>query len=184
MKHRHGIGSSSVEPAQHSTDRPKRRQRRGATLALALSCALAIPVAMPAAAQDTVSNWVEAQYGTGAFTAKVVSPPTIVDCEVVTVLGAVSVVWVDFTPVASVDQVEWTMGPTTGSMTGVSPAISDQGGGVYRATFGAVLFTLLGAYTLIGADTLENGWTSDKAYSRVWIALLGLGGDCTPNFQP
>lgn len=168
---------------------------------LAVLCALllVLPAGLGASTGWTEASWVGSEHGRGSFTATRVPSPTVTTCGVGTTLGVINSAWVEYRAPAghSFTDVKWSVGTTTGGLAGGSPTITNQGGGVYRATFtqsiledllGMLLGALFGQSFYIAAHTggpNDGGWTSTPpVYSRVSIGLLGLGSSCTANVTP
>lgn len=160
--------------------------RRVGVAVLAVCALLLTGMLSPSAA-----SWTDAEHATGAFTATVVPQPQVVGCQVNSVLGLLNSVSVDFIPPAGYGSgdIAWGVGDTPADLEAGTPAISNQGGGVFRATFtsnllanllGVLVGALLGTEFYIGGHT-DGGWTSETVLTHFEIAILGLGSSCTTN---
>ena len=143
----------------------------------------------------TEASWTDSEYGTGAFTARVIPPPIIDSCTLNPgLLGANPVVTMKWRFPAGTTYTAANVAYAYARADGVqSPAVpgpnlSTTGpvAGEYTTTWNAGLLAgLLGSYNILYLQTRDpSTWTSKQSSAVAGAALLGIGPYCTPNPPP
>lgn len=152
-------------------------------------CVLAAAWLHPAVATDAA--WTDVEQARGAFTARVVTPVTLLSCVAAPgLLGLAPTVTVDWTVPADFngagDVFEFGaapgVAPATLTLQTTNVSTTNIPGGLRTVFSGPLLGALLGGYATIGIRVKQpSGWTSQWATATGGVGLLGLGNVCVVN---